>query len=64
MKCDASVGFNRSFGAQHCKVYSEKDRALAGLMREIQLLGNLHAWMSWTLVYFVSTAYIAHCITI
>ena len=47
-------------GAQYCRVYSEEDRALAGLVREIRLLGNLIDGFSMaeldSIVYFVSTA--------
>ena len=40
-KCDTSVGLNSLFGLKYCKTYSEEDRALVGLIREIRLCGSL-----------------------
>lgn len=54
-KYDTSIVFNRLFGAQYCRVCSEEDRALSGLIREIRLLRNLidRFSMGWPLFIFL-----------
>ena len=38
---DSLSNMNSLFGLKYCKTYSEEDRALAGLIREIRLCGSL-----------------------